>query len=60
MSVPIPPPATDPNLRLDDDNYDDSDPEAPRLVDLDNPEPEPGTDIVPPAPSEAEENETPL
>jgi hypothetical protein len=27
---------------------DETDPEAPRLIDLDNPEPEPGTDIVPP------------
>jgi hypothetical protein len=36
----------DPDRRTDDEH----DPEAPRLTDLENPEPEPGTDIVPPAP----------
>ena len=36
--IPDPPPDPD-EIR---------DPEAPNLTDLDNPEPEPGTDIVPP------------
>jgi hypothetical protein len=35
-----------PDPNLDPDNQD---PEAPNLTDLENPEPEPGTDIVPPA-----------
>ncbi len=33
----------------------DRDPEAPRLTDLEHPEPKPGTDIVPPDPPERRE-----
>jgi hypothetical protein len=39
-------PNPDPNAAPEENR----DPEEPRLTDLDHPEPEPGTDIVPPAP----------
>jgi hypothetical protein len=42
------PPTSDPDVLLDEIR----DPEAPHLTDLDNPPPEPGTDIVPPERSE--------
>src|SRR3954462_10439189 len=45
MNDPASPPPV-PDRRPDDER----DPEAPRLTDLENPEPDPGTDIVPPAP----------
>jgi hypothetical protein len=47
-SNPIPPCSYDPDLWLDRD----ADPDAPDLTDIDHPEPEPGTDIVPPAPED--------
>jgi hypothetical protein len=49
MSDPLPPipAATEP---------DDRDPEAPELTDLEHPEPPPGTDIVPPAEPDDEED----
>jgi hypothetical protein len=47
----------DPSLpRSPDPDPDDlRDPEAPNLTDLENPEPDPGTDIVPPAPPDPPE-----
>jgi hypothetical protein len=51
MSDPSPPLADDPDIQPDEEQ----DPEAPLLTELDSPEPEPGTDIVPPDPSERRE-----
>lgn len=45
MNQPDPPLTSDPDLRP----AEEPDPEAPRLTDLEHPEPPPGTDIVPPA-----------
>jgi hypothetical protein len=51
MTDPFPPTPAD-----TDTEPDDHDPEAPELIDLEHPEPPPGTDIVPPDESDDEED----